>query len=730
MKNYIWTFIALLCWTNGMAQHQDRIQAVHQFEQTNYHSTIKKFLELENKGLGDFETKIILAQSYYAQRNFQEALDWLKKASTVNELSEKYKILLAELYKINGNLVASDSIFLSFGDQYKTNISSTLRNIAPSTYNVLTIANLNTNGDEFSPSYYRDGIAFIGNTKSKKSLYDWNNRPWLTIYQIPFLPTGKEKTAIQELELPKVNNFHGGPVSFIRQSKMIYFSHNQNLDKKNKSTTNTLGIYSAMKRGKKWTELKPISLNNPTYSISHPTLSEDGKVMYFVSDMPGGLGGTDIYYSRNSGNRWSTPINLGPTINTTKNELFPFLHKDGMLYFASEGHAGYGGLDIFYSKFENGLWTTPVNMGKPINSGYDDFGLILDKNKNNGYFSSNRTGGAGNDDIYRLISTEYLENQKSTVLKGTVVDKNTNEFIKNATITLLDQNQNPIEAKTDHLGYYQIELPSSFEKGHVLTTFSQYFPSDIAINSLQDLSSLNIELQRIELNKSIIIPNIYYDFDKADISNEAAKELNKLHNLLIDNPTWIIEIGSHTDSRADAKYNNKLSEKRAENVVKYLISNGISKNKLFAKGYGESQLLNECADKVKCSEEQHAINRRTEFKLIGFEQLGSDEQTMSSVIFDQQYVEKNDLIYKIQIGVYKQPDEKWLQKISDLGNIEKQQVKDKELYKIFISSYPNYETAKSYLDKVHQRGLTDAFIVPFFKGEAITIDEANQIKNK
>lgn len=728
MKNYIWIIIGLLCWTNVIAQQEERIQAVQQFDQTNYHSTIQKFLEVEKKGLGDFESKIILAESYYAQRNFPEAFDWLKKANTINTLSEKYKILLAELYKINGNYEVSDSIYLSFGAKYKNKISSTIRWITPSIYSVLTVANLNSNGDEFSPSYYRDGIVFIGNAKSKSSMYNWNNRPFLKILQVPYLPTGKEKPNVQELVLPKLNQFHGGPVSFIRKYNMIYFSHSQNLDKKNKSSVNHLGIYSAKKNQNKWTDMKPISFNNPSYSVSHPTLTEDGKVMYFISNMPGGLGGTDIYYSINTGNKWSTPINLGATINTSKNEFFPFLHKDGILYFASEGHAGYGGLDIFYSKFENGAWTRPINMGKPVNSSYDDFGLILDKDKNNGYFSSNRPGGAGNDDIYRLISSEYLENNKTNILKGTVSDKNTNEYIKNASITISDQNQNPIEVQTDHLGFFEVTLPINFEKGHVFTTSPQYFPVDIQIASSKDIPSLNIQLQRIELNKSIVIPNIYYEFDKADISISAAKELTKLYQLLTINPSWIIEIGSHTDSRADAKYNTKLSENRAQNVIKFLISSGISKNRLYAKGYGESILLNDCSDKVKCSEDQHAINRRTEFKLIGFEQQESEQQTKTSVIFDQKYVSKNDLIYKIQVGVFKQPDEKWLQKINDLGNIEKIPVKDKELFKIFISSYPNYETAKSYLEKVQQRGLMDAFIVPFYKGEAITIDQANRIK--
>lgn len=727
MKNFFWTILAIICWSNVKAQLEIRTQAIHQFEQTNYYSSIQKLLQIEKQGTGDFESKIILSQAYFKQRNYQEAFEWMKIAAATNELSEKYNIRLAELYKINGQYEASDSIYLLYGEKYKKEISSNLRTISPSYYSVLSISNLNTSGDEFSPVYYRDGIVFIGNSKSKKSLFKWNNRPWLTIYNIPFLPTGKEKINIQELDLPKVNQFHAGPIEFTRQDKIIYFTHNQNIDKKSKNTTNHLGIYSANKRQNKWTSLEPVTFNNENYSTAHPTINDSGKEMFFVSDMPGGFGGTDIYFSRNTGYRWSTPVNLGPIINTSGNELFPFLHKDGTLYFASEGHSGYGGLDIFYSTFENGVWSKPVNMGKPVNSGFDDFGIILDKSKNNGYFSSNRPEGAGNDDIYRLVSKNYINDQKSTVLSGTVRDKNTNEFIKNATIVVIDQNQKLAEIQTDHLGYFEVPLATNIETVHLITSSQQYFPLDFEVNTLKDNSSLDLQLQRIELNKSIIIPNIYYEFDKADITKEAAKELEKLYQLLIDYPTWIIEIGSHTDSRSDANYNIKLSDKRAENVVKYLISKGISKDRMFSKGYGESQLLNECADKVKCSEEQHAINRRTEFKLIGFEQTELDNKK-TSVIFNDEYSNKNDLVYKIQIGVFKQIDEKWLQQISDLGNIEKDPIHNKDLYKVYISAYPSYEIAKSYLDKVHKRGLKDAFVVPFYKGEPITMDEANRLE--
>ncbi|MCO5231084.1 MAG: OmpA family protein [Chitinophagales bacterium] len=726
MKKLIWSVLFLTIYTTSSAQIEERAKAIQQFNLTQYASSIQNWLKIEKSGKGDLESKLQLAEAYYQQKNYNSALEWMLKASQVNELSEYYQIHLAELYKITGNTTAADSIFSRYGNKYQNKLSRASKYIQAANYDVYSIANINTSGDEFSPSYYRDGIVFIGNAKSKKSKYSWNNRPWLNILQIPFKPTGKEKLEAQVLKLPKVNKFHSGPVTFTSQYNRIYFSHSQNKIKKSKSNSNTIGIFSAVKRDNKWTELKAFEFNHPEYSVAHPTIGNNGKDLFFVSDKPGGIGGTDIYYSRFTNGKWTAPINLGTNINTTANELFPFIHEDGTLYFASEGHTGFGGLDIFYSTYENGVWNKPTNIGATINSSYDDFGLILDKNKNNGYFSSNRPGGAGNDDIYRIVLNNNIVTKiAETKFTGKIQDKSTLEALPKSTVRILNQDKDIFETQTDNNGNFELIVQGNPDNLSLSVFHKGYFPLDTQVSLSATNSAGKLVLQKIEINKSIVVPNIYYEFDKADITPQADKALTRLYNLLIDNPTWIIEIGAHTDSRADATYNQTLSEKRAINVVKFLTDKGINASRLYAKGYGEKVLLNKCKDGVVCSEEEHAINRRTEFKLIGF--LQDIQEKSTPIIFADEYVAKNNLVYKIQIGVFKVPDQKWLQTISDLGNIEMIPEKNKDFVKVYIYSYPSYEAAKKFLDTVYQRGIKDAFIVPFYKGKAISIEEAKKL---
>ena len=309
---------------------------------------------------------------------------------------------------------------------------------------------LNTSSDEFSPAYYRDGIAFIGQFIKKKSLYKWNNKPWLRLFYLPYQPKGYENGQVEAFSLSnQVKKNHQGPVAFSRNNQMMYFSQNI---KSKRNKISSIGIFTAKKNDGKWKEIQAFELNNPEYSIAHPTLSADGATVFFVSDMPGGYGGTDIYFSKFMNGQWSKPYNIGNVINTPFNEMFPFLHQDGTLYFASEGHAGYGGLDIFYSKYENGKWTKPVNLGKDINSSYDDFGLILDKNKYSGYLSSNRLGGKGGDDIYRIEVENYHQLMKDLQPKDTVSTHNNteNEIYLNSEIVDSEKNIEPALTVSNH----------------------------------------------------------------------------------------------------------------------------------------------------------------------------------------------------------------------------------------------------------------------------------------
>lgn len=730
MMKWCCIIISLLSCIQLSAQNEDRLSVLESYNRTDYHKAIMDLLKIEESGGGDFETKIVLAESYYAQRDFQSALYWLQEAVQINELSSKHKELYADLLKTEGEYLKADSIYKLLGDQFSWKLSKHINQLEPSGYEVNLLPNINTKGDEFAPTYYRDGLVFIGNSKAKRKKYTWNNRGWLQIYYLPFRPKGDEKGSPSVLKIPKVKKRHVGTIAFTRRGNMSYFSQNQEVKRKLKNKVSTLGLYTSKRRRGKWNDAEAFPLNSTDYSISHPTLNTDGSIVFFVSDMPGGYGGTDIYYTEYKNGEWTDPVNLGPTVNTEYDEMFPYLHQDGTLYFASEGHAGYGGLDIFYSKNISGSWSQAVNMGQPINSGYDDFGLILDLRKNEGYFSSNRPGGVGQDDIYRLVSLDFIENNYQLYVDGRVIDVESKEPIAHARIEFTYDGEGKKVVYANREGAYELAVPATVER--LLVTYSQkgYFSEEIELEIAGQGVSENVALQKVEVNKGIVVPNIYYQFDSTNINARAEVELMKLYQLLKENSNWIIEIGSHTDSRASKRYNLKLSEERAEKVKNFLVDLGISKTRLFAKGYGESVILNHCVDMVECSEEEHAVNRRTEIKLIGFEEVQQKGQT-STVLLVDEYMQGRNLLYKIQVGAFKSsPNAKLIREVSDMGYVEVEDVEGKDLRRVYISSYPTHEAAQLFLKRVHEKGFKEAFIVPVYKGEVISVKEALDIEKQ
>jgi outer membrane protein OmpA-like peptidoglycan-associated protein len=332
--------------------------------------------------------------------------------------------------------------------------------------------------------------------------------------------------------------------------------------------------------------------------------------------MPGGEGKTDIWMCVRDADGWSQPVNLGPTVNTKENEMFPSVCDDGTLYFSSEGLAGYGALDIFKTTNRGGNWTTPVNLHAPINSSYDDFAIAFAPGDKNGFFSSNRPGGVGNDDIYSFQDKPPLP----TYISGLVKDKSNMQPISGATVFLYNPKTGKVKVlKTGADGMYKaiVENPADYVVKAMMPNFiadcSPFKPDAMKPGSTLT-APRDLQLDKLVVNKTFRIDNIYYDFDKSNIREDAKPELDKLVNIMKENPIDV-ELGSHTDSRGSFEYNDKLSQKRAESVVDYIISAGIDKSRITAKGYGEHQLINKCADGVECTPEEHQANRRTEFKV-------------------------------------------------------------------------------------------------------------------
>jgi len=641
------------------------------------------------------------AQALSAEKQYAEAKDWYKLYN--DAASDDNKIANEQI-----NAIINQKKF--YDKTSAVTISKT---------------NFNIDGMDFSPAFFGDDLIFVSSRKKDspiKADYNWDQSDYLDLFL--YHPETQEV----ERFFKRINSrYHeGSVVVYDNGNKMLLTRnafHNGKLTKSSQGVTK-LQIFSTEKDEKgEWGNPQPINLNNPEYSIGHPALTKDAQTLFFVSDMPDGFGGTDIYMSKKEGDVWQEPINLGPEINTSANEMFPFLFDDKQLFFASNGHGGLGGLDIFGIDISNGLNGRVVNLGAPLNSSYDDFGLIVDQTARAGFFSSNRDGSKNNDDIYSFSSTKDLIS--SYLLKGVVYDKIENSPLKNTTLKLLDGDDNIVDTTTSNSeGAYQFQVKPdksytiSAEKDEYLPTNSEFntyenndsdvwekdfqllkaytfglkgtitetgsdtpidsvsvkvidnFSGDVIIEKLTDDSGtfitnledkklndrvsyqlkldkqgylsktvtyngelskpgylnltedLDFSLDKIEvgadIGKLIDIQPIYFDLGKSVIRPDAAKELDKIVQVMNENPEMVIELGSHTDSRGGDAFNLKLSDKRAKASASYIVSQGIEEDRITGKGYGETQLINRCTNNVKCSESEHQLNRRTEFTIVKF----------------------------------------------------------------------------------------------------------------
>jgi outer membrane protein OmpA-like peptidoglycan-associated protein/tetratricopeptide (TPR) repeat protein len=570
---------------------------------------------------------------------------------------------------------------------------------------------INSEQSDFAPGFFgKDKLIFSsarGMGAGAARNYAWNNQPYLNVYAADIATDSSLKNAAV---LPNRLNtrYHEGSMSFFAQDSRMYLTRNNYFNgnrKKSKDGYLNLGIFSYKFENGEWGAEDAFVHNNSEYSVGHPALNRSNTRIYFVSDMPGGLGGTDIYYCEREGEVWGTPRNAGPAVNTPDDEMFPYVAGDSTLYFSSSGHIGLGGLDLFYIPVYDST-ATARNLGYPANTHFDDFGVVVYPDETVGYFSSNRAGGMGDDDIYsfRVRPPEFVD------VTGRVVEMVTLAPLRNADVMVEAQDGSLISVKTDDQGRYSVKAPyrksirieaelEDYAKAgvDVLTNprITSYKANDIMMKKVDILAQGTVvydydgspaagarvfildekgqpldstvvaangsytavlpegrkgsvevrhdgyvkltkpfdtgklpkskrkvendfRLFKLEKGTVVRLDNIYYDYGKSDIRADAAFELDKLVQILQDNPTMSIELSSHTDSRGGDAYNLKLSDSRAHSAVKYMIGRGIATSRMVAKGYGETMLLNKCANNVKCSEEEHQFNRRTEFKILDF----------------------------------------------------------------------------------------------------------------
>ncbi len=510
----------------------------------------------------------------------------------------------------------------------------------PTYFEVANVAELNTEYADFGLIPYKDTYIFTSDRKQTKLLshndtYGWTGNAYLKLYEAKTTKSGTSIEAITALN----DKFHNGPGQFDSVHQEFFFTRTKMVRVTKKNTNNDptswiekiesadyenrLEIYIAKNIGGKWTSIESFQYNKPEkYSVGHPTISADGNTLYFVSDMPDGFGETDIYScQRNKNGSWKQPENLGKTINTSGKEMFPFVDKGGTLYFSSDGHEGMGGLDIFKSTLTNNHWSTVENLKSPINSSKDDFSIYFIESGKSGYLSSNRYGGKGSDDIYRFKYDPPSELIIAVVPKQ--IDENNNIVPLDGMslkIENITENKKTEELKSGN-GIFTITGKCN-NRYYIVGSKEGYFTKSKTIETecktRNDTLFVEIVLEKLKINQPIVLKNIYYDFDKSFIRPDAMPDLDKVVQIMTDNPEIIVELGSHTDSRGSDNYNLKLSQRRADAAVQYIISKGIDKKRITAKGYGETQLLNKCSNGMECSEEAHQLNRRTEFKVTGY----------------------------------------------------------------------------------------------------------------
>ena len=698
---------------NASAQFSPESKADQFYADLAYSKAVEIYEKLYEKDKTNPKYIQRLAYGYDKMPNYPKALKYYSQLVLIEEHQAVDYYEYAQLLRIAGRIEESKSwlekyIVVLPGDQRATKQLENIKQLIKLKTNIqnITITNLEGNSrfSDMCPTFYKDLVVYSSAKDSfsmVRNNFEWNNQPFLDLYVSGTGPNLVLKSD-DKFSSSLNSRFHEGPVCFTSDFKTIYFTRNNFVNGKINRTSegvNNLKILIADFDGKEWKNIRELPFNSDQYSVGHPALSSDNKTLYFVSDMPGGFGETDIYKSEWTAGKWGKPLNLGESINTRGKEMFPYVDKDGILYFSSNGQPGIGGLDIFAAKQEENGNYLIVNLGTPLNSDHDDFGFVIKTDSLTGFFTSNRPGGKGNDDNYKFAVNEidlnvigydlhskeimpgtkialmgedgkvieskvsdatgsvdfsvkpgtnyqivaenntYVAETKAIKIQKTlfdfrqhediylkrgepyltieVIDKESGLIIPNAIVDISEgkYNQNELE---DSNGVLRMKLEPSMNYTFYATS-EEYFDNTVTFSSVDKAPgeySITIELEKIAAGKQFVLDDLYYDLNKFDIRPDAALVLDKLVRILVDNPEVRIEIGSHTDSRGTAESNMILSQKRSESVMAYLQSKGIAASRLVAKGYGESQLINKCADGVECPEIDHQANRRTVIEIL------------------------------------------------------------------------------------------------------------------
>jgi len=630
----------MLLSTSVFAQEGQIQRADKKFDQLAYVDAREIYLQVAEKGYKSADLYQKIADSYYFNGDYERAEKWYNNLFTgfPEDIDAEYYFRYAQTLRALKNYDKADEMMAQFntinGSDLRAELFDNerdyLKNIEykKSIYEIEDIRKINSRYSDFAPTEYEGKLIFASSRDTgrvTKNVHKWNNEPFLDLYRSNVGDNANDYTSPKKFSGVLNSKFHESTTAFTNDGNTVYFTrnnYNKGNYKKSKNGTNKLKIYKSRKVDGVWQTPTEMPFNSDEYSTAHPALNKDNTKLYFASDMEGTLGLSDIWVvDVDETDNVSTPVNLGTPINTPGRETFPFMSSEGILYIASDGHPGLGGLDVFAT-----AGNEIENLGEPINSSYDDFTFVVNDSTRVGYFASNRKQGMGSDDIYKFLKKEA---PCDFTLIGVVKDKDSKEPIPGATVTLLDSKSKIIETTiADGSGKYSFTNVAC-ESQFIIRGSKETYSSAEAYTATGDESGTAVNDLELDLVQKPVLPGddlseilelnpIYFDFDKSNIRPDAALELEKVIAVMTKYPTMVIDARSHTDSRGDDAYNLSLSDRRAKSTVAYIISQGIDASRISGDGYGEKELVNNCGNGATCSEEDHQLNRRSEFIVIKY----------------------------------------------------------------------------------------------------------------
>lgn len=648
MKHIIKIYLALILLVPTITSAQEKKSVKEgdkEYENLAYIDARASYLKAANSGFQSDDLLKKLGDSYYFNADYTNAAKWYGQLFEVTDnLDSEYIYRYALSLKSDKKYDASDRIMEAFykakGEDYRANLYVNERNyldeieLQSGRFELINV-DFNSALSDFAPAFYQGSIIYSSNRNNRgvaKRVHDWNEQPFLDLYKLNSTELSKSSSSKFSSKINSI--YHESTAIFTKDGKTMYFTRNNytNEDyKQDEDGTNRLKLYRGIRSDGASTtwEVEELPFNSDQYSVAHPALSPDEKTLYFASDMPGTKGLSDLYKVSIKDSVFGTITNLGDKINTEGRETFPFISKDNKLYFASDGHVGLGGLDVFVSELKEDTIGDVFNLGRPVNGPNDDFTFIINSTTGIGYFASNREGGVGDDDIYsfKSIHSKPLITKCEQSVTGVVVDKNTQAIIPRAKVLLMNLANEVIAqqiAGDDGSFSFPLECGTAYcvraskvKYGFDEECFNTTAELELALEIGLELEPDKVIKEGTDIGPLLGLNIIYFDLDKSFIRSDAEVELRKVIDFMTVYKDLKIDVRSHTDSRNTSSYNMDLSDRRAKSTVEYLVNvGGISRSRLTGTGYGESNLRNRCSDGTPCSESEHQLNRRSEFIVV------------------------------------------------------------------------------------------------------------------